>query len=107
MNFVPPMFCLYLAALVVASFLNLSEWLRWGIALPLVLYLVALVGQTVASFKPFGVLTSVLALPLLFATHVLYGIGFWRGMFTKLDSSGGRKSTEVVLEVFNSSTPAK
>lgn len=107
MNFVPPMFCVYLVALVLAGFLNLSDWLRWGIYLPLIVYLAALMGQTIVSFKSFGVLRSALALPLLFATHVLYGVGFWRGMFTNLDSGKGRKSTEVALEVFNHSSQAK
>lgn len=87
LNFVPPLFCVYL---VLAPFLG-----RWGLW-PLALYGVAVLGQGVAlalQKKPFH---SLLAIPLVVMTHVLYGIGFWRGLFTKVSRSA--PVVDVVLE---------
>jgi cellulose synthase/poly-beta-1,6-N-acetylglucosamine synthase-like glycosyltransferase len=98
LNFVPPLFCLYLVALAVANCLSISNSLRLIIALPLLIYFVATVLQTLVSMKNAGVVRAVLALPLLVASHVFYGLGFWRGLFTKLNPGGNRAVTEVVLE---------
>jgi hypothetical protein len=45
-----------------------------------------------------GFVKSVLALPLLVLTHICYGIGFWRGLFTKVTRGQMSMPTEVVLE---------
>jgi glycosyltransferase involved in cell wall biosynthesis len=93
LNFVPPLFCLYLVA---------TPLLVWAFGLivfaPLVLYLLAVLGQTVVSMAAKGFLRSLFAMPLLVASHVFYGFGFWRGLFTKLKPPGEKPVTEVNLE---------
>ena len=99
LNFVPPLFCLYLAALAVVNCLSLSNSLRLLIAAPLLVYFVVTILQTLASMKNAGVVRALLAWPLLVASHIFYGLGFWRGLFTKLNSNGNKSQTEVVLEI--------
>ena len=99
LNFVPPLFCLYLAALAVVNCLSLSNSLRLLIAAPLLVYFVVTILQTLASMKNAGVVRALLAWPLLVASHIFYGLGFWRGLFTKLNSNGNISQTEVVLEI--------
>ena len=36
-------------------------------------------------------------MPLLVLSHVFYGLGFWRGMFTKLNAAATRAATPVEL----------
>ncbi len=98
LNFVPPLFCLYLAALVIVNCVSISNLLRLMIATPLLVYFVATILQTLASMKNAGVVRAVLAWPLLLASHIFYGLGFWRGLFTKLDANANKVRTEVVLE---------
>jgi Glycosyltransferases, probably involved in cell wall biogenesis len=100
-NFVPPMFCLYLAALVVVALLPLnSSVAQWKliVAAPLGLYLIAIAAQTFASVPAHGFLRSLLAAPLLIASHLFYGAGFWRGIFTSLKTGAERPRVDVVLE---------
>ena len=101
LNFVPPLFCLYLAvfiALAVTDGLGLPQPVRWLLAAPLMIYFVATILQTLASMKNAGAVRALLAWPLLVASHVFYGLGFWRGLFTKLDANANKVRTEVVLE---------
>ena len=94
LNFVPPLFCLYLAAL---PFLLLSGLgpLPW---LPLGLYGLAVLAQAAASARRNGAVRSLLAAPLVVLTHLGYGFGFWRGLFTSLNRVGSKATTEVALE---------
>ena len=101
LNFVPPLFCLYLvllAALKIFGGSFISPALKAGAALPLGFYLLAVIGQTVASIFTAGFARAAAALPLLVASHIFYGLGFWRGLFTRLNSGGNQPRTEVVLE---------
>jgi len=98
LNFVPPLFCLYLAALAFLNCLSIPNSLRLLIAVPMIVYFVATILQTLASMKNAGVVRAVLAWPLLVASHIFYGLGFWRGLFTKLDANADKVRTEVVLE---------
>ncbi len=98
LNFVPPLFCLYLVVFEVAIYFNLSNPLRVIITVPLLIYFVATILQTLASMKNAGVVRALFAWPLLMASHVFYGLGFWRGLFTQLKSGGNQPRTEVVLE---------
>lgn len=71
LNLVPPAFCLFLLA---TPFLGFWSAPVWG------LYFLLLLGQTLSvgeGFRKAGVF------PLLFLTHLLYGIGFWKGLFTR------------------------
>jgi len=97
MNFVPPLFVLYfLAFLIGVWFLPTSSWALLCIA-PLLAYWLVLLGQTAASCPRFGVARSVAAFPLLFATHLFYGAGFWRGLFTTVSKTKAQ-TTEVSFE---------
>jgi hypothetical protein len=101
LNFVPPLFCLYLAALPVVALAGagqLPRWLLVGMFLPLAFYTLAVLLQTLASVPTAGWLRSFQALPLVVASHIFYGLGFWRGLFTQLKPSSGRPDIPVVLE---------
>jgi succinoglycan biosynthesis protein ExoA len=99
LNFVPPLFCLYLVALLVSVGMGSgAAWVRWSAA-PLGVYLAAILLQTFVSLRGHGVRRSLAALPLLVASHLLYGLGFWRGLFTKLNHGESRPVPEVRLEI--------
>ncbi len=89
LNFVPPLFCLYL---VIAPFLG-----RVGLV-PLVFYLLAVAGQGMVLIPTGGVFRALAATPLVVLTHLLYGLGFWRGLFTRLAPPGQRREVAVSLE---------
>lgn len=100
LNFVPPMFCLYLflellLAIACPQFAGLG-------AVPLGFYLLALLGQTLALVPSKGLVNSLLALPFLGLTHLFYGLGFWKGLFTKLKPPGQPATAPVELERFPS-----
>lgn len=93
LNFVPPGFLIYLIALPVVLFFVGKLAL-----MPLALYGVAVMLQVLALLPQGGVARSVGALPLIALTHVLYGFGFWRGLFTKLKPPGERANVPVQVE---------
>jgi succinoglycan biosynthesis protein ExoA len=94
LNFVPPLFCLYLLALP----LLLVSPLKTLTLASLAFYGIAVLLQTLASAASAGVVRSALAAPLVMLTHLGYGFGFWRGLFTRLGPSGLQPVTEVSLE---------
>ena len=89
LNFVPPLFCVYLLAL---PFLG-----RIGLA-PLGFYVLALLAQAAALAPRGGIFRSLCAIPLMALSHVLYGVGVWRGLFTELKPAGERAAVPVSLE---------
>jgi len=93
LNFAPPLFCVYLVAAPLLA-------LAFGpiVFAPLALYLLAVIGQTAVSMAAKGFLRSLPASPLLVASHIFYGLGFWRGLFTKLTPHGDKPATVVNLE---------
>jgi succinoglycan biosynthesis protein ExoA len=95
LNFVPPLFVLYLlVAVALAS--------CWPLVLaPLPLYVLVILAQTLALLPGGGLVQSFCALPFLVATHVLYGLGFWRGLFTKLKPPGVKSDVPVKLEMLS------
>lgn len=97
LNFAPPLFCLYLVALVVLSVIRLPLWIHWAAVAPLLLYLVAVIVQTLVSAVTAGFVRALAAMPLLAASHIFYGLGFWRGWFTKLKPAAADRQ-EVRLE---------
>jgi succinoglycan biosynthesis protein ExoA len=96
LNFVPPLFCVYL--LVLLATLVARPAIGKLVALPLALYALVVLTQTAALVSKGGLLRSLGALPLIVLTHILYGLGFWRGLFTKLRKPGERPPTTVKLE---------
>jgi cellulose synthase/poly-beta-1,6-N-acetylglucosamine synthase-like glycosyltransferase len=89
LNFVPPLFCVYLLV---------GPWLGWLGLAPLALYGVALCIQTALSALSYGPILAVAALPLVVLTHLLYGLGFGRGLFTRPGRAAARQAAEVTLE---------
>ena len=96
LNFVPPLFLVYLVGWPVLALAGILP-ARWG-WLPLAFYGVALLGQTIVNAARFGVGKGLAAGPLVAATHLLYGLGFWRGLFTRVGGREVRPRTEVTLE---------
>lgn len=93
LNFVPPLFCVYLLAAT-----PLFLWLGWLAFVPLALYALAVVAQTAASIPAHGFDRAVLAMPLLVTSHLFYGLGFWRGLFTQLQPPRRKSNVEVTLD---------
>ncbi len=96
-NFVPPLFLVYLEMAIVNSLYLRGIKLELLLA-PLGVYALAVLIQTLCLIPMGGVIKSLLAAPLIFLTHVLYGVGFWKGLFTRLKKPGEQAKTTVVLE---------
>ena len=95
LNFVPPLFCLYLLALpFVLALIALAKLYL----MPLLAYALAVLAQAAALAAGGKLLRSLAAIPLIVLTHILYGLGFWRGLFTPLRRPGQRPQGQVVLE---------
>jgi len=95
LNFVPPLFCLYLLGLL--PLLALTP-LGKVCLVPLAFYALAVVAQAVVLATGGQVFQSLAAIPLIVLTHVLYGFGFWRGLFTPLRRPGQHPPGQVLLE---------
>lgn len=111
LNFVPPVFLVYLVAL--AGLFVLFPKVGAVLALPLGVYGLALAAQAglLAVNPPTqgarGVphlLRCLAATPLIVLTHVLYGFGFWRGLFTPLAPPEKRPPVPVTLETVTVAT---
>jgi GT2 family glycosyltransferase len=95
LNFVPPLFCLYLLGLPLL--LTLTP-IGKVVLVPLAFYALVVVAQAVVLAAGGRVLQSLAAIPLIVLTHILYGLGFWRGLFTMLKPRGQQPPPPVVLE---------
>jgi glycosyltransferase involved in cell wall biosynthesis len=94
-NFVPPFFLVCLVALPWLALLTpLGKW--W--LLPLAFYGVAVLAQTAVLISQGEPFRGLAAAPLIVLTHVLYGYGFWRGLFTRLQAPGQRPPAGVAIE---------
>jgi hypothetical protein len=87
----------YLVVLGVWAGLGRFNELRW-MAIPLGCYVVAVLASAVALIPRGGVVRSLCAIPFIALTHVFYGAGFWRGLFTSLKPSPDKPKTTVELE---------
>jgi Glycosyltransferase like family 2 len=99
-NLIPPLFCLYLLAL---PFLPAIPFLaRWWplILLPLLLYAAAVLVQTVGNVARGGLALAARSLPLLALTNILYGLGFWRGLFVKIAPPPAAPEGDIRFETF-------
>jgi hypothetical protein len=95
LNFVPPLFCVYLLAL---PFLLALTSIGKVCLLPLACYILAVLAQAVVLAVGGQLFQSLAAIPLIVLTHILYGLGFWRGLFTALRRPGQRAPGQVLLE---------
>jgi cellulose synthase/poly-beta-1,6-N-acetylglucosamine synthase-like glycosyltransferase len=104
MNFVPPLFCLYLALLLLVWTIDLAgpnvELFLFVATLPLLLYGLAVIAQAIWLFGT-PLVIRLCAVPLIAATHLLYGLGFWRGLFTMLKPKDKPSGVEVKLETIS------
>ncbi|NBV21757.1 MAG: glycosyltransferase [Proteobacteria bacterium] len=72
-NFVPPLFLLYLV---------LTPVLPTFLLLPLAFYALAVLAQTMA-VSSHCLFNAARVAPLILVSHVCYGLGFWKGLFTR------------------------
>jgi len=93
LNFVPPLFLVYLLGLPLwlhlLGRLSLVPIGLYGIAVCVQSGVLALAGKPCRSFA---------AIPFIVLTHLVYGFGFWRGLVTRLRPSGSGVAGGVVLE---------
>jgi len=85
-NLVPPLFCLYLACL---------PFLRIPFGGILLLYTGAILGQWLLLLRNTRFQEATAALPFIVLTHLVYGLGFWYGLFTKLHPPSGLMEFQV------------
>jgi GT2 family glycosyltransferase len=96
-NFVPPAFCVYLILLMVSAFVLPHQFSALA-AIPLGLYLAAVLVQTFAVMTRTGFMAGLRALPLLALTNILYGAGVLRGFFSKIAHVKPGGATDIRLE---------
>jgi hypothetical protein len=98
-NLAPPLFLLYLLAwLVVGLWLgNDSPWFQF-ISVPGVFYALLVLAERFAAAGQFGLRRALGATAYLPLTHILYGAGFWYGLFTRVRGPTERPKVEVRLE---------
>jgi cellulose synthase/poly-beta-1,6-N-acetylglucosamine synthase-like glycosyltransferase len=114
LNFVPPLFLLYLVMLVFVVFVAMP-WNTKVLLEPLAIYVLLVLGavtlgvfhqsarapgdKTSGSHLGFGkrLLVGTATAPLIVLTHLLYGFGFWRGLFTKLGPAH-KSSSPIAIE---------
>lgn len=93
LNFVPPLFLAYLISLIPAAML-----LGWVAFIPLLAYLLIVSLEGLILARRGGLTRAACATPLVVLTHILYGAGFWRGLFTTLRGPGNQ-TPPVTLEL--------
>ena len=90
LNFVPPIFVLYLICIPLLArlgwfALRTVPALHLGAGwIPLLAYGLVLAIQSMGNCARFGTARGTAAFPLLVATHLFYGLGFWYGLFTRV-----------------------
>jgi hypothetical protein len=95
LNFVPPLFCVFLVAFPLLVMLPVIGKISLAV---MGVYVIAVLAQLATLVPRGGVLRSLETIPFIVLTHILYGIGFWRGLFTKLNRAETKPKFEVVLE---------
>ena len=95
LNFVPPLFCLFLLAL---PFLLMLTPLGTACVALLAVYCLAVLAQGLVLAAGGQAWQSLAAIPLIVLTHILYGVGFWRGLCTPLKPPDQRPPVDVALE---------
>lgn len=117
LNFIPPLFCLYLAVLPLFSRLP-WQGIWPGALLPLAAYAILVLASSFTTLRlPEGdgrqgvdgkpeaprrrqnpAANLMRVAPLIVTTHILYGLGFWKGLFTRLRKAGERPAVDVKIE---------
>ena len=102
-NFIPPLFVLYLLGIVLLWGYDIYDDPKGGpisfiFLPPLVAYAVANLVQGVVAVGARRILWLPLIMFLIFLSHILYGLGFWRGCFTKPKPPTQSTAAEIKLE---------
>ncbi len=97
LNFVPPLFLVYLVMVLVLLVIAPSLG-KFGLPL-LAIYGVIVLAQALVLVPRGGILPSLGAIPLIVVTHLLYGYGFWKGLFTALRTPAEKSRADVALEI--------
>jgi len=101
LNFVPPLFLVFLLTLPMiwsVTFADPLQRLPGYYSAPLAFYVLAVLGQTLALIPRGGAVRSLFAAPLMVLSHLIYGFGFWCGLFTRLKPPGKRSDVPVKVE---------
>jgi len=101
LNFVPPLFLVYLLtlpAMWAITFVPATALQRDLYQLPLLIYGMTVLLQVIALIPSGGAVRGLCAMPLIVLTHLLYGCGFWHGLFTRLKPPGKTATVPVILE---------
>jgi glycosyltransferase involved in cell wall biosynthesis len=93
LNFIPPLFVVYLLTLPLTA----RGLGRWAFA-PLAVYALLLLAQGLDFLARSTAWRAARAVPLLVLAHLLYGLGFWRGLFTRLKPPAQHAQAAVTLE---------
>jgi hypothetical protein len=92
-NFVPPLFCVFLVALPLLP----------PVALCLLLFYFLIVGiHSISSVRVSRITWFPHMAGLIFISHVFYGLGFWKGLFTKHSQVSKMNSAELELQIVSS-----
>ena len=95
LNFIPPLFCLYLVTL---PFVPWATSIGWIYFLLLALYGAVVLGQAASVAARAGLGWGLRVLPLLPLTNILYGLGFWHGVFSRIRPLKPGQGTDIRLE---------
>ena len=98
-NFIPPLFCLYLLAMLflIVAFASMKTAMLLSL-LPLALYLLVVLGQTICVAGRSNLGLALLAMPLMVLTNILYGLGFWRGLVIKIPPPPATAEKDIRFE---------
>jgi hypothetical protein len=99
-NFAPPLFLTYLLGVAAFAWLLPAGWRLWTVA-PLGLYLLLVLGEALLASRVFGLRRTLASAPCVALTHIVYGAGFWCGLFRRIGTLDVQPPVEVKLERVN------
>jgi len=116
LNFVPPLFLLYLLLLLIAAFIAVP-WVTKMLIVPLAIYVLLALAEALnlgafyqgaraprdragGAYPGLGkrLVMGAATAPLIVLTHLLYGLGFWRGLCTRLEPARDRSLNPITIE---------
>lgn len=89
LNFVPPLFLVYLVSV---------PFLPRNLLVFLPVYLAVVLGQTLVALGPRQSFWTIHVVGLIFMSHIFYGFGFWRGLFTQPKPPPAQITTQITID---------